>query len=134
MAVWYPDLVSIPLRIVLGILFAVHGHPKLFKEFKGTAKFLKGIGFRPPAFWAAVLGVTEFFGGLALLLGFATRVAAALLIIAMLVALYFNAFKWKKPFKGGYEFDLLLIAGLLTLLLLGAGPISIDAMLGWTLG
>lgn len=125
---------ALPLRILLGILFIYHGYPKLFKDFKGTTKFLKKLGFAPASFWAFVLGFVEFFGGLAILLGLLTRIGAGLLIISMLVAFYHVKFKWKKPFQGGYELDLLIIASLITLFLLGAGNLSFDSMMAWMLG
>jgi len=113
---------AIPLRIILGLIFIIHGYPKLFKDFKGTAKFLGGLNFKPAKFWAFILGFVEFFGGISILTGVFTRIFATLLIISMLVATYFNIFVWKKKFSGGYEFDLLIIAGLLTLILLGPSP------------
>lgn len=126
---------SIPLRLLLGIIFLVHGYPKL-KDFKGTAKFLASIGFKPGAFWGAVLGFFEFFGALALLSGFASRIFSAALIVSMTVAAKIKKFKWKKTFsgEGGWEFDALIIAALMTLLLLGSGSLSIDSYLGWMLG
>ncbi|MEK6951088.1 MAG: DoxX family protein [Nanoarchaeota archaeon] len=133
-AIWAP----LALRLVLGIEFLVHGYPKLFKQFKGTADFLAGLGFKPGLFWALVLGVTEFFGGLALLAGFASRVAAGLLIVSMLVATLLKIFKWKVPFaKGndaGWEWDWLILGGLVALFLLGSGPWSVDQVLGWGWG
>jgi putative oxidoreductase len=128
------DLGLLALRAALGVLLAAHGHPKLFKDFKGTRKFVGSLGFRPAGFWAFMLGSAEFFGGLALVLGFSTRAAALMLTASMLVALYMNAIAWKKPFKGGWELDLLIIASLLLLLLAGAGAYSFDAALGWPLG
>ena len=132
---WAP----LALRVALGVLFIVHGYPKLFKDFKGTAGFLAGLGFKPGAFWAFVLGASEFFGGIAILVGIFSRIASALLIISMTVAILFNIFKWKKPFtKGaegaGWEFDLVILAGLIALLLLGSGNWSFDQMIGWMLG
>ncbi len=133
-AVWVP----VVLRVVLGIEFLAHGYPKLFKQFKGTADFLAGLGFKPGVFWALVLGVTEFFGGLALLAGFASRVAAGLLIVSMLVATYLKIFKWKVPFakqnEAGWEWDWLILGGLVALFLLGSGPWSVDQVVGWVWG
>ena len=133
-AIWAP----LALRLVLGIEFLVHGYPKLFKQFKGTADFLAGLGFKPGLFWALVLGVTEFFGGLALLVGFASRLAAGLLMVSMLVATLLKIFKWKVPFaKGndaGWEWDWLILGGLVALFLLGSGPWSVDQVLGWGWG
>ena len=78
------------------------GFPKL-KNLKATAGFLASSGFKPGIFWALVLGSTEFFGGLALLAGFASRIAAGFLIISMVVATLLKIFKWKVPFSKGND-------------------------------
>lgn len=130
---WIPVI----LRFVLGIEFIVHGYPKL-KNFKGTAGFLASLGFKPGSFWAAALGITEFFGGIALLAGIFTRIAAGLLIISMVVATLLKIFKWKVPFaKGndaGWEWDFIILGALIALFLLGAGTLSVDQAMGWMLG
>lgn len=131
---WAP----LSLRVILGIIFLVHGYPKLFKNFRGTADWLASSGFKPGVFWAFVLGATEFFGGWALLLGLVSRVAAGLLIISMVIATLLKSLKWHAPFTtdtgSGYEFDLLILAGLVALFLLGSGMWSFDQMFGWVLG
>lgn len=102
----------------------VHGYPKLFKHFVGTASWLESIGFKPGKFWALVVGVVEFFGGALLLIGLFVQPVAILLIINMLVAI------WKVKFKiglvDGYEFDLVLLLMALALLVLGGGAYSLD--------
>ena len=121
------------LRIIIGPLFAIHGYPK-FIDLKGTKKFVKSVGFPLPGFFAFMTASTEFVGGLAILAGFATRLACILLMINMMVAFYFNSVVWKKNFISGYELDLVLLAGLVALFLLGAGVASADSMFGWFLG
>lgn len=124
----YADL---PLRIILGIVFLYHGYPKLMtaQGFKSHRQVVKSIGFRPAGFWAFCSAVAEFLGGLAVLLGGFTRIAAVLIVINMLVATYAKTTKWKVPFAGpnGYELDLTLVAAALSLALLGAGMYSLDA-------
>ncbi len=138
MVALYVEWAPVALRIALGFVFLAHGYPKLFKDFKGTAGFLAGIGFRPGALWALVLGSAEFFGGLALLLGFASRIAAGLLIISMTVATLLKIFVWKVPFtkgsEAGWEFDASLLAGLIAVFLLGSGTLSLDQLIGWMVG
>ncbi len=136
---WIP----LVLRIALGAEFIAHGYPK-FKNFKQTAEWLAGTGFKPGKFWAAVLASAEFFGGIAILLGFASRVFTAFLITSMSIATLLKIFKWKVPFskgnEAGWEWDLLILGGLITLFLLGSGNISIDSyiqwsqLIGWSLG
>lgn len=137
MATFNLEIASLALRAVLGIEFIVHGFPKL-KNLKSTADFLGSSGFKPGMFWALALGGTEFFGGIALLLGFVSRIAAGLLIISMVVATLLKIFKWKITFtKGndaGWEWDFILLGALIALFLLGSGSYSVDQMMGWILG
>ncbi|MEK6922199.1 MAG: DoxX family protein [Nanoarchaeota archaeon] len=122
---------TIPLRILLGIIFIAHGYPKLFK-FKDYKEKFKAIGF--PPFVLALVGIAEFVGGIGTIFGFLTRFTAIVWIIMMIVATYLKAFKWNKGLVEGYELDLTILAGALTLFILGAGPLSIDALIGWSLG
>jgi putative oxidoreductase len=133
MAEYLLPYAAIPLRLILGIIFIKSGYPKLFKNFQQTVGMMQGLNFTPAWLWAFTLSFTEFFGGLALLLGLVTRAGAALLFIAMLVATLVKKYKWGKTFKE-YMLDLSLLAGLATLLFLGAGTLSIDSMIGWILG
>ncbi len=137
MTVLTADWAPLALRLALGVIFIAHGYPKL-KNVKGTAQWLAASGFKPGRFWALVLGFSEFFGGFALLIGILSRLAAAALIISMFVATFLKIFKWKTPFtamdKMGWEFDVLILAGLVALFLLGSGALSIDQLLGWRFG
>jgi putative oxidoreductase len=133
---------TLPLRILLGIGFMVHGFPKLFSA-EGHAGFqglLGQLGVPLPALMSWVVGLVEFFGGIALILGAATWLVTALLIIDMLVAMFlvhlphgFAATQVKGmtdqgPVFGmsGIELPLLYLAGLLALFIGGAGPLSVD--------
>ena len=107
------------LRLVLGIVFLVHGVPKLQKP----AQMAQGMGW--PAWGISLLGLVEVAGALSVILGVYTQVGAALLGLVMLGALYFKISKWKTPFtamdKMGWEFDLILLGAALAVLLTGGG-------------
>lgn len=125
----YGDFAPLVLRLVLGAAFVVHGYPKLFNSEArtGTAAWFESIGIKPGKFWIIIVGVTEFFGGLALALGLYTQVVAILIAIDMLVATW--KAKWGKvgyTVQGGWELDLAYLAMALALILLGAGVWSID--------
>jgi len=81
-----------------------------------------------------LIGLGEFVGGIAAILGFYTEIAGLIFVILMLGALYFKLLTSKAPFssmkKLGWEFDLILLGGALALLFIGAGNISIDAVIG----
>src|SRR5712692_10875396 len=73
------------LRVILGVVFLMHGGQKLFIwGFHGVAGFLGGLGIPFPAFSGVVLTVVELLGGAALVLGLLTRWAALLLAVDML--------------------------------------------------
>ena len=125
---WAP----LALRIPVGIVFVAHGAQKLFGAFggyglEGTGQWMGSIGLNPGYLMALLAGSAEFFGGLALLLGLLVRPAAAALAFAMLVAI-FSVHVGKGLFmsNNGYEFALALLAASVSLLLSGAGRLSVD--------
>jgi putative oxidoreductase len=127
------------LRLGLGGIFVAHGAQKLFGVWgggglAGTASFFEQLGLGPAMPLAILVGLVEFGGGLMLLAGAFTAIAAIVLVIDMAVAIWAvhasHGFflDWSRaPEAGfGYEFNLALIAGLLCLALTGAGALSVD--------
>lgn len=121
------------LRIPIGIIFVAHGAQKLFGAFggyglEGTGQFMASLGLTPGYLMALLAGSAEFYGGLALIFGLLVRPAAAALAFAMLVAI-FSAHIGNGLFmdKNGYEFGLALFAASVSLLISGAGKLSVDA-------
>ncbi|HET7321686.1 MAG TPA: DoxX family protein [Longimicrobiaceae bacterium] len=115
------------LRILTGLLFMQHGAQKLFGLLGGfggpgrTAELMSQMGGA---------GVIEFFGGLLIVLGLLTRVAAAVAAIEMLVAYsmaHFPGGPW--PILNHGEPALLYFAVFLSLTGSGAGPFSVDRAL-----
>jgi putative oxidoreductase len=141
------NLALLALRLVIGLTFSAHGAQKLFGAFgghgiEGTGGFFGQIGLRPGRLHAWVAGAAEFFGGLAIALGFVTPIAAAALIGVMTAAVitvhlrngFFNT-------NQGFEFNLALVAAVFALAGIGAGSWSLDNVLnidltgaGWALG
>ena len=129
-------------RFILGFGFVYHGFPKLFLpgEREAFVGMLRTIGVPQPGLMAWSVGVLEFVGGLALIVGAFVVIFGCLLTINMLVALFtvhlpqgFNfmhitGMTETGPTFGmpGYEVNLLYIAGLLVLILGGAGAFSVD--------
>jgi putative oxidoreductase len=99
-----------------------HGYGKIFGGMGHYVQFIHGLGI--PGWLAYVSAATEFFGGLIVLLGVATRIAAVFIFCNLLVAL------WKlllhQPLKGGVEFPLSVAAIAFALIFLGGGPISVE--------
>ncbi|MBC3619414.1 MULTISPECIES: DoxX family protein [Vibrio] len=123
---------TLALRIPIGIVFMAHGAQKLFGWFggyglEGTGQWMASIGLGPGMLMAFLAGSGEFFGGLAILLGILTRPAAAVLSVTMLVAIFAVHFEHGLFMSnGGYEFALALLAASVSLMMSGAGKLSID--------
>lgn len=130
----------LPLRIGLGIIFVAHGSQKLFGAFgghgiAGTIEGFGHMGLNPAVFWAWVVIIAEFFGGLGLLVGLLTRLSALGIAIDMLVAiLLVHAKNGFFASKGGFEYPMILLATSVTLIILGAGDYSLDTLLAKWLG
>ncbi len=127
------------LRLAAGAVFAAHGAQKLFGLWgggglSGTAAFFAQLGLTPAYPLALLVGIVELGGGLLLLAGAFTLVASAALTVTMLVAVWTvhlaNGFflNWTMtPGQGhGYEFNLALVATLVSLMLTGPGALSVD--------
>jgi putative oxidoreductase len=128
------------LRLALGIVFFAHGAQKMLGwfggyGFSGTMGFFTGA-IHIPAPLAFLAIAAEFFGGIGLILGFLTRIAAFGIAMNMLVAIAtvhgkFGLFmNWNGTQKGeGFEYHLLVIAMAAFLMIRGAGALSVDRAL-----
>jgi putative oxidoreductase len=113
------------LRVGLGIVFVFHGYPKLFTHTHDMMAAFQRMGF--PAYFVYIAGVIEFFGGIVLILGLFTRIAALLLACEMAIAIL------KVHLPQGpitevkiYEFPMVLALACFALATIGAGMISLD--------
>jgi putative oxidoreductase len=132
-----PDPAIALVRVVLGIVFFAHGAQKALGWFGGSGFDATMSGFTQrmgiPAPFAVLAICAEFLGGIGLIIGFLTRVAAFGIAVNMAVAivkvhaqngLFMN---WQGNQRGeGIEFHLLAIAIAILLMVLGAGAWSID--------
>lgn len=112
------DYSPLVLRLFIGVVFATYGWLKL-GALQGFTGFLQAAGVPLPGIMAPAVAAVEFFGGLALVLGASTRLAALLLTGVMVVAMI--TVTLGKGFAGGYDLNLALLGGLLALLLAGPG-------------
>jgi putative oxidoreductase len=125
------------MRLVLGIVFVAHGAQEMLGwfgglGFSGTMGFFTGT-MHVPAPLAFLAIAAQFFGGLGLILGFFTRIAAFGIAVNMLVAIAtvhraFGFFMdWYGTQKGeGFEYHLLVLAMTTFLMTRGAGAFSVD--------
>jgi putative oxidoreductase len=124
------DLGLALIRIITGLVFAMHGGQKLFVYgFDGVTGAFTQMGIPMAAVAGPAVALLEFFGGLALILGLLTRFAGLGLAINMLGALFFVHAKAGFFMPNGYEFVLTLLAGAAALTVAGAGRYSLDALL-----
>jgi len=140
-----PNWVLTILRVVLGVIMFAHGAQKMLGWFGGygfsgtMGYFTKSMGIPAPFAFLAICA--EFFGGLGLILGFLTRIAAFGVGVNMLVAilmvhrqhgLFAN---WTGAQKGeGYEYHLLVLALVVAIIVQGAGALSLDRVIYRMLG
>lgn len=124
---------TLPLRLAAGSVFLAHGSQKLFGAWggyglQGTAGFFENtLHMKPGILWALLAGSGEFFGGLALLLGFATRIFGLVTGTVMVVAIcsvHNSAFFLD---KGGMEYPFTLLLVSLALVISGGGALSVDS-------
>ena len=126
------DLAMTIIRVVVGLTFFLHGWQKVFTiGMSGVGGFFGSLGIPAAGFFAIVVSLVELLGGLALMLGVATRLVGLLLAITMLVALLLvhlpNGFFAS---NGGIELVLVLGVAALAFALTGASSMSVDSRMG----
>lgn len=112
------------LRVFFGIVFVVHGWPKI-RNWGETARNFEAMGFRPGKVLGPLVAIVEFFGGLLLLGGLYTQFIAAIFVVQFAVILIWKM-KEGKNFVGGWEFDFILLGIAILLLVLGGGEFSLE--------
>lgn len=114
------------LRIVVGIVFLMHGYQKLFKMgFHGVEGFFGHLGIPLPLVAAVIVTLLEFAGGILLIAGLAVRIVAPLLACDMIVAILKVHLPHGFFGPSGLEFPLTLLAALICLMLAGGGALSL---------
>jgi putative oxidoreductase len=127
----YTPYLALLLRVVVGATILMHGYPKL-KNPKQTIEWTKGLGVPAAATWLAI--ILEFFGGIALIIGLIVPIVAFFIGLEMVGNTILKKTKMKSPYLAGqnaaaYEIDITYLLLAITLMVLGAGAISIDAIL-----
>ncbi|UJA19953.1 DoxX family protein [Thermoleophilia bacterium SCSIO 60948] len=133
------ELGLLVIRLAVGLLLAGHGVQKLFGWVGGhgpvgTGQFFESLGLAPGRPMAIAAGLTEVAGGLLIAFGLLTPLGAGLLTAVLLTAAitaHREAGIWVS--EGGYEYNLVLVAGLFALTAVGPGEWSLDAAFGLNL-
>lgn len=119
-------------RLLLALLFLPAGFGKL-TGFAGTVGYIASVGLPLPQVGAVLAIVVEILGGIALIVGFQTRLASlALAVFTLVASIFFHAY-WAAPAEQQFVQQLMffkniaVVGGLLTLAAWGAGRWSLDA-------
>jgi len=125
------DLLALVGRILVAALFIPAGFSKLM-GFAGTVGYIASAGLPMPALGAIIAIVVELGAGIALLLGYKTRIAAIVLAVFTLAATFFFHAFWAAPEAQKMVATLLftkniaVVGGLLMVAAFGPGRLSID--------
>lgn len=109
------------MRLAVGGVFLIHGIAKFEHGIGSTAHMLSGLGFPFATIFAVILITIETIGALCVLLGILTRAWAAVMAVEMVIAIL----AVKLRMGGNFELEALLLAGAVTLVALGDGPLSV---------
>ena len=115
------------VRIMTGIIFVAHGYLKVFVVgLPGAVNMFTQMGVPAPSLMAPFVSIVEIAGGVALIFGLLTRLAAVALAIDMMVAIALVRIKGGFFNPNGAEFEILLCVACVALAVAGAGAMSID--------
>lgn len=117
-------LALLVMRLALGAVMTGHGYLKVFGGLHHHVQFVTSLGL--PGWTAYLSAFAEFFGGILVLIGLFTRVAALAICVDLSVAIAKVHFHNGLMGQGGYEFPMALAALAFGLIFLGAGPIAFD--------
>lgn len=120
-------LALLVMRLAVGAIMAVHGYHNVFGGLQHHAQWIASLGV--PRWLGYVSSLTELLGGLLLIAGFFTRIAALAVFVDLIVALWkvhlHNGLMGSAD-RPGYEFPLAAASLAFALIFFGAGPIAFD--------
>ena len=116
------DITNMGMRAAIGVIFIVHGFGKFGNP--GFGGWISSMGI--PAEMQIPIALAEFVPGILLLIGVLTRISGALLSIVMLGAIFLVKGASSLDGDKGYEFDLILLAASLIVIVAGPGRVSVS--------
>ena len=120
----FHDITHFGLRLAIGVIFIIHGSGKFNPGFAG---FLTQIGV--PTEMQLLLALAEFVPGILLVIGVLTRISGSILSLMMLSAIFYVKKATEITGKGGAEFEIMLLAGSLIIIVVGPGRVSLSHIL-----
>jgi putative oxidoreductase len=128
---YFQEWGPIPLRLALGTIIMAHGWAGLNRPPGAPGNFdSEWWGWLYPTLWAWVVVLVQTFGGLLIVVGLLTRIAAVLVALVIAVAIFRT--RLALGFVGGFEFHVALLSIAVSLIVTGAGRLSVDRdVLGW---
>ncbi|MDD5032916.1 MAG: DoxX family protein [Candidatus Pacebacteria bacterium] len=120
----YQELSPLFLRLALAVMFFGTGRAKILTEFVQTANVFKAAGFKREKLWVYLTGLLEIASATMFALGIFTQIAC---VLAVLITLFMIVkIKRGAGFIGGWDFDFLVLAAALSILVSGPGIFSFD--------
>lgn len=119
----FEDLALLIVRVTIGIIMVKFGWGKIKDPAANSKDFEENIA-KPGWLFGNLVLITEFFGGIAIILGLLTSLAALAIAGEMVVGTFVKAFKWKLDF-GDYSYDILIFVLCLVVLAFGAGAYAL---------
>jgi len=119
------DAAQMGMRTAIGVIFIVHGFGKFANP--GFGGWISSMGM--PAEMQIPIALAEFIPGILLIIGVLTRISASLISIVMLGAIFLVKGASNLTGEHGYEFDLILLAACLVVIVAGPGRVSLSYVL-----
>lgn len=117
----FNDITHFGLRLVVGVIFIVHGSGKFNPGF---TEFLSNLGLPPEM--QIPIALAELVSGILLTIGVLTRISSSILSIVMLGAIFHVKGAASLTGERGFEIDLILLAASLTIITMGPGRVSLS--------
>jgi putative oxidoreductase len=124
------SVVLLIARVLLSVMFIMAGFSK-FGGIAGTAGYIGSVGLPAPTLLAWLSGIWEVVAGIAVLIGFQTRIAAlALALFCILTAVFFHTDFSDQMQMTIFMKNFTLVGGFLALFVAGPGSLSVDGRRG----
>ena len=119
------DVVFLGLRLTMGVIFIIHGYGKFGNE--GFVSWISSMGI--PGELAIIIALAEVIPGILLIIGVLNRISASVISIIMVGAIFYVKGAQSMLLPDGIEFDLILLAVALVIIVAGPGRISLSQVI-----